>query len=325
MTSLRAEVVELQEWNKIVNSLDELEYNINIFHKISCLYPTSSNRDKFKAIIIYDKSKPVIGLPVLIQKKYKILSIATSYVRFIPFLGLFKDNSITIKKYFDSVKIMEYELSKIAHIYRIVNSPLIADIRPFSWRGWHTHVLYTYVLNVNNFDFDQLPKKMRWLIRKGLKHISDIKEVYYIDNNIIREFSNLVTNTLSKKSVNISYNLIVRHIICFMKSNIGIIYVEQDDAHIRAGELFVVDPQRQIAYRIFAASSEYSKRAGIAAALLYESLIQLKNRGIEKVYLLGANILDIAQFIEKYSNYIEPYYLLTKGKGILNYMIRLKY
>jgi len=220
----------------------------------------------------------------------------------------------------DAVRVFERAVFEKSSIVRIVNHPIINDVRPFIWRRWNIIVQYTYITYPDRLDLKSLPKDARWLIRKGLKR--DIEYVESSKTSDIGHFTRLLGEVVSRKNVEYDLNLVKKHLDCFLNSGKGKLYfaVSGEAGEVVAGEFFLIDDTRGEAYRLYAASTIQARRNGIAAALLYMTLLSLKEKdNVRKVYMLGANIPSLSYFVEDYAHTIEPYYILVKGKTILKH------
>ena len=310
--------VSKSEWFKIVKEFSNVDYKGNIFHEIECLIP-----DDTLGVIVSSKNGTPILSSLFIKRRKHLFTLLDSYIPDMPFLGLRLQSKLSLRAYMDAVKVFENAVFKKASIVRLVNHPVINDVRPFIWRGWNIIVQYTYITYPDRLDLKSLPKDARWLIRKGLKR--DIEYVESSKTSDIEHFTRLLEEVMSRKNVEYNLSVVRRHLECILNSGKGRLYfaISRDTNEVIAGEFFLIDESRREAYRLYAASTVQARRDGIAAALLYKTLSSLKEESsVRKVYMLGANVPSLSYFVEDYAHTVEPYYILVKGKSILNTILK---
>ena len=90
-----------------------------------------------------------------------MFTLLDSYIPDIPFLGLRLQNRLSLRAYMDAVRVFERAVFEKSSIVRIVNHPIINDVRPFIWRRWNIIVQYTYITYPDRLDLKSLPKDTR--------------------------------------------------------------------------------------------------------------------------------------------------------------------
>ena len=66
--------------------------------------------------------------------------------------------------------LIDYLEKHYDHVFA-VHTPIIADMRPFTWRGWDTRLRYTYQMDLSDPDalWDRVERRTRTVIRKAEK------------------------------------------------------------------------------------------------------------------------------------------------------------
>ena len=150
------EVRELKEkefdlWDRLVESSSFG----TIFHKSYWLTTIAKSLDKeIKFFGYFEDDELISGCPLYIFKM-GFFKLASSTIKMTPYTGILSKEPPTSKvrkqerTYETMINSLRCAIEKEDFDYiRITNPPSFVDIRPFTWNGWESEVLYEYHLNL---------------------------------------------------------------------------------------------------------------------------------------------------------------------------------
>ena len=194
------------------------------------------------------------------------------------------------------------------HAIRCANSPDFIDVRPFTWNGWDSDVLYTYFLGLDTDLEKKISKEARWTIRKAMKHNIAVKKLH--DPEI---FYGLYDNTYRRQNLKVPADLsfITQMLRMVEEKGRGEMWVAQNASGENiASEILTYDNRR--AYRWAAASNEAHRSFGATTHLLFEIFKDLKAREIREINLMAGNMENLSNFVTQFNPNLVPYYAVKK-------------
>ncbi|WP_207532164.1 hypothetical protein [Desertivirga arenae] len=240
-------------------------------------------------------------------------------------LGCFtKENTIVIPNYFmfnpfwvnrnlgnvsvnNSLKLL-LEYLKKSFINITLRLPVdFDDIRPFLWQGFQSTLKYTYVKKVTRLDYH---KNIRRILKKDSKAytFSIIEWNSEIEERLVPELLHIKFRKSSVPEVISSF----RH-LC--QSGEMLIFAGFLDGVMVAFDLVLEDSYESKAYMFFISKSYNHYQSGFPAFLYDYVFKKMKERGIEKVDLYGANIPEIAMFKSKFNPELENFYEVNYSRN----------
>jgi hypothetical protein len=310
------EVRELKEgehqlWDELVGASPQG----TIFHNYFWLETASNLTNRDLKIYGCFRGDRLIGGCSLYLGRYKFVSFASSTVEMTPCGGLVLEQA-------SSSKIREQETIHNEIIYAILkvldvsglpyikltNSPGLIDIRPFTWSGWESKVLYTYCLDLNGDIDAKISKKARNIIRKAAKSRITVKM-----SRDINAFYDLFAMTFERQGLKppVTKGFMEKTIKLIDTKDAGDMWIAETDSGVAAAaEIFIWDNKR--AYRWSAASNPSYRDTGAPSFLLHEVFGHLKENGFKEVNLMAANTPNLTKFMSSFNPRLVPYYSVER-------------
>lgn len=259
--------------------------------------------------------------------RFKFMRFASSTVEMTPYGGLVLEQTSTSKVrereslYNEVIEALvgKFDQSSLPYI-KLTNSPGLVDIRPFSWNGWDSKVLYTYYFDLGCDIESSISKKARNTVRKAGKSDITIKNSRNID-----AFYDLFSMTFERQGLKppVTRGFMERMIKLVDDKGAGDMWIaETGSGETAAAEIFIWDNKR--AYRWSAASHPSHRDTGAPSFLLYDILRQLKEKGFKEANLMAANTRNLTKFISSFNPRLIPYYSVER-KSILGKIGELGY
>jgi lipid II:glycine glycyltransferase (peptidoglycan interpeptide bridge formation enzyme) len=183
----------------------------------------------------------------------------------------------------------------------------LTDIRPFSWRGWKSAVMYTYMLDISEpgrlWDHG-IDRNIRNRVRKcrdcgiEIKRVSDVKVLYEIAvQTLERHHTTMTTNEESFCG------------LCraLMEDDRFIIYAAQAGSEV-VSAYGVVKDYRGMLHLLVGGTRPDHLEQGPASHLLWTMIEDFAEEGFKQIDLNGANIPSIAQFKSRLGGELKPYF-----------------
>jgi hypothetical protein len=299
---------DLLQWDALVDH----SVHGTIFHKTGWLDACErSLGKKVKIFGCFQNDQLVGGCSLFLEKKFGIVPVAkstcsmTSYGGFVvsssPGEGVYSQESF-FRKIMES---LIHEIKK-EHFFTITirNSPGFLDIRPFSWNGWRSRVLYAYYVNLENNLESHSDRSMKKNIRKAEKNRIIIEPF----SDISRYYA-LLCETYARRNVKPpAPELLFTELYTFVRDqNCGEMVVARTaDDEIACGEIVIWDTR--LAYGWSAVSDSRFLDSGATNLLRFDTLKRLKDRGIPNVNIKMANEPKFSQSAMHLNPTLVPYY-----------------
>jgi hypothetical protein len=322
------EVRELREGDRrLWDELVETSPQGTIFHKSFWLETSSDLFDKVLRIYGCFNGDSLIGGCSVYLGGIKFMRFASSTVEMTPYGGLVLEQTSTTKVrereslYNEVIEalVRMFDQSGLPYI-KLTNSPGLVDIRPFSWNGWESKVLYTYCFDLDGDIGERISKKARNTVRKAAKSDITIKNSRDID-----AFYGLFSMTFERQGLKplVTREFMERMVKLVEAQGVGDMWIaETSTGEAAAAEIFIWDNKR--AYRWSAASHPGYRDTGAASFLLYDIFGHLKEKGFKEVNLMAANTPNLTKFISSFNPRLIHYYSVER-KSLLGKMGEMGY
>jgi len=302
---------EQRLWDELVGASPQG----TIFHKSFWLETSSDLFDKDLRIYGCFNGESLVGGCSVYLGRFKFMRFASSTVEMTPYGGLVLEQTSTSKvreresSYNEAIDalVRRFDQSGLPYI-KLTNSPGLIDIRPFSWNGWNSKVLYTYCFDLDGDIGERISKKARNTVRKAAKSEITIKISRDID-----AFYGLFSMTFERQGLKppVTREFMERMIKLVDDKGIGDMWIaETGSGEIAAAEIFIWDNLR--AYRWSAASHPGYRDTGAPSFLLYDIFGHLKELGFKEVNLMAANTPNLTRFISSFNPRLVPYYSVER-------------
>jgi hypothetical protein len=317
--------VEYGLWDELVGKSPQG----TIFHSSDWLKTCAKSQDKEFRIVGYFRNGHLAAGCSFYTFKRGFFKFASSAITATPFGGVLLEEPRT-----DDRRKQEENLNDIMrplrtmleneHFDRIklVNSPDLTDIRPFTWNGWQSVVYYTYYLGLSNFG-DNISKDARWTISKAAKGGVTTEK-----SEDIVAFYKLYTETFVRQNLKppLSEDFFRDIFSLLQNQKRGEMWLAKTKSgEVAAAEIIIYDDKR--AYRWSAASHTELRKTGAPSLLLYEVLQDLKKKGFKEINLMAANTLQLAKFMVQFNPRLVPYYAVERKGALMRiaeYLLRRK-
>jgi hypothetical protein len=187
---------------------------------------------------------------------------------------------------------------------QLINSPELVDIRPFTWNGWGSKVLYAYCLDTDvDFENHVDPKAMSH-IRRAMKD-----GIITRKSDDVASYCRLFSMTFQRQGLKppVQEGFLVRMFDLLKTQHCGEMWVaETASGETASAEILVWDNKR--AYAWSAVSDTELRKSGAASLLLYREFQELRDRGVREYYLMSANFPRLASFNSSFNPRLVPYY-----------------
>lgn len=300
---------------KLWDDLVEASSHGTVFHKSEWL---TLCRDVFnKDLRIYgcfQDNNLVGGCSLFIKKLNGIFNLASSTCKMTPYGGVvIKDfPGVTARKQVQNLHEILNQLRVFLSSIKFDSiemklSPDFKDIRPFTWNGWESSVLYAYYLNLEK-DIDVgLSKDLKKNINKSSKDGLVIKKLK--DSDIYYSLFSMVY-TRQNLDAPVQKIFFERIIELLERKKIGEMWVaETPSAEYVAAQIRLWDKQRVYAWT--AASDPSFRKSGANSFIYYNVINDLKTEGHKEINMLAANIPQFTDFITGFSPELVPHYLIN--------------
>ncbi len=194
----------------------------------------------------------------------------------------------------------------------LTNGPGLADMRPFTMKGWKETVRYCYIFPLSCPVENHVSKKTRWSINKAKKAGIVVRQKW--DKDL---YWNLTLNTYRKQGKQPPYprELLFSLLEYIENTRCGEMWIaETASGDAAAAEICIWDSR--MAYRWLAASNSVYRDTEAPSLLLFEVMKHLQEKGCKKFNLMAANTPHLAKFISGFNPELLPYYSVQKIWGI---------
>jgi hypothetical protein len=313
----RTRVVELEEHQ--YSEWDHLTENTpqgTIFHRSFWLTACSELlKREHKILGVFQDDTLIAGCSFFTYAIGGLLKLASSICTMTPYGGVILPHPKTSRQRQEETTqraLIELMCQSIA-AYRfdrvqLTNSPELVDIRPFTWNGWESKVLYAYCLDTDvDFEKHVDPRAMSH-IRRAIKDGIITKK-----SDDLASYCRLFSMTFQRQGLKppVQESFLVRMFDLLKTQHCGEMWVTKTaSGETASAEILVWDNKR--AYAWSAVSETELRRTGAASLLLYREFQELKDRGVREYYLMSANFPRLASFNSSFNPRLVPYYEVDK-------------
>lgn len=309
----KTEVVELKEhrysaWDQLVESSPQG----TIFHRSSWLTTCSGLlKQQFKILGCFQDDTLVAGCSFFTRTIGGFLKLASSVCTMTPYGGIVLCQPATSRQRQQEVSqraaiellrqsIAAYGFDRV----QLINSPGLVDIRPFTWNGWRSRVLYAYCLDTD-VDFEEhVSSKVMSHIRRAMK-----AGIITRKSDDLGSYCRLFAMTFERQGLKppVAETFLARMFDLLKTQQCGEMWVaETASGETASAEILVWDNKR--AYAWSAVSDTQLRKTGAASLLLHREFHELKGRGTREYNLMSANIPSLASFNSSFNPRLVPYY-----------------
>jgi hypothetical protein len=193
---------------------------------------------------------------------------------------------------------------------RIVGSPDLIDVRPFTWNGWNGRIHYSYYFDLEGNVDERISRDARKFVRRAEKKGITAKK---LENPDVATYYELFAMTFRRQNLKPPATAnFFEEIIGALKAEgaMEMWIAETPSGEPAAGNIIIWDHKR--VYGWSAASHTSYLDTGAPSLLLYEIFRELGERGFKTIDLRGADAPHIADFLANFNPRLLPYYFLEK-------------
>lgn len=245
---------------------------------------------------IYKKKESILlGFAVLTRKKSIVIPNHFYYSSILfkeAQSGLARTNALTealtqLKKRYNNIQ------------FRL--SPGFQDIRPFIWNGFYSRMNYTYVHQLNSFDYrDSVKTTISNAEKQGVTYAYDRNYAEAIKLTV-HDFRQFQINPLKqKKHIRFFETLIAKGLLKSFSAYLNNQFI--------ATALLLIDNRRKAAYNLHVSSGNQHYKVGVHSGLYNYFLRFFSEKGYREVDLFGANMKSIADFKAKFGGELKAHY-----------------
>jgi hypothetical protein len=318
---LRVEVAELDKdryeaWDDLVDASP----HGTIFHKSYWLTACSELLNRQLTILGCFQGDTLVGGCSLFTRTIKgVLRIASSVCPTTPYGGVVLSQSPSTKVRRHETAHQQLVQSICNSIYalqldhvELINSPDFTDIRPFTWNGWNSKVLYAYYLDTRTDMQTSMEHSTRRAIAKAIKQGIEIKT-----SHDISEFYELFSMTFRKQGLRppVPESFLTRIFDLVTSTGSGEMWIAQTpSAETISAHILLWDNRR--AYGWSAGSQPRFGNTGATSLLIQEEFNVLKKRGVKEYNLFSGNFPQFAYFASGFNPRLVPYYGVSKSRFV---------
>jgi hypothetical protein len=294
--------------------------NGTIFHRIEWLKAAEEHsKMQLLPLAVYKGDNIVCLIPLFRQNKFGfkiILSPPNSCG--IPFLGpvlkIPATNRYNYERTFSDIidHITHLIEKRIGFDYmRIINTPEIADMRPYSWKNYTVAPNYTYRFDLSK-DTDDIYNTFHTSTRNAMKKALQNESICISkDRKYLYDILSLVAKRYGdqNKKFGISENYFRNLMDSSVSDNIESIAVINNGRTV-AGDITLTD--RNNAYAWIGGVSREENIAGAGELILWEKIIEYKQRGFTEYDFVGANTRHICKHKAKFGARLVNYFAAHK-------------
>lgn len=300
---------DYEEWDRFIRTAP----GGSVLSSTACLGEVArASHAEVKIWGVYRKGELVAGTGLLSRSPLSMVTL----LRPIP-LAAYASVAIKPRGSRQEAKLATYRLAVLDLIAQtlkeeadgaqIVGDTELTDIRPFSWRGWKSAVLYTYMLDISDPArlWDRcIDRNIRNRVRKcrdcgiEIKRGSDVKILYEI-----------ISQTLLRHHATMSTNEEMFCGLCreLIEHDRFIIYFAEAGSEVVCAYGVVKDYRGMLHLLVGGTRPDYLEQ-GPASHLLWTMIEDFAEEGFEQIDLNGANIPSIAQFKSRLGGELKPYF-----------------
>lgn len=190
---------------------------------------------------------------------------------------------------------------------RLTNSPGLVDIRPFTWDGWKSNVLFTNYLVLSDAVVGTTSRTVKNALKQAIK--SGITVEKRIDGAL---YYDLFQKTFHRQNLDppVSKEFLGGMIAMINTRQIGEMWHATTPSGEIAASIVVLQDNRH-AHAWSAASNPELRETGAHTYLFQEICKDLQNRGVKGFNLQTGNIPQFSAFYASYHPVLTPYFQVT--------------
>ena len=284
-----AETTDLAAWDAWV----EQSPQGTVFCKSTFLQSLNA---RFRLFAVMANTQVVALLPLLEDDAGQVVRYP-----FTPYQGILflpRTSTSPHRRVVDEFRITEFLINELTARYQRIDLALswqFADLRPFLW---HNHGVadaphfvvqprYTALLDLRSLDTSSYLHSVRACRRQELRKAGKLQVSEHTD---LDAFSLLYASTFSRQGINVDAQRLqlVRSIAnSAIRNGYGRLSACTTADGIGAMNLFVYDGKR--AYYLFAANDPALRNTGASTRLMFDSILEAKQRGLDELDFVGVN------------------------------------
>ncbi|MFC2104106.1 GNAT family N-acetyltransferase, partial [Bacteroidota bacterium] len=290
----------------------------SVFNKSFYLIPLAEIfKIRFDILGVFDKDNDLIaGFAFCHNKKLLFNYIyIPSLVPFYSYIILDRPSKYLSKKERQEKDITDSIINKIGKEYALADfrfHPNFRDTRPLSWNSFNHKINYTYSTDLTNLD--NLYENFDSDIKRRIKKTLELDYTFIKDNskNNIDEFYDLQTKSFVKQQIEFKLNKsqffqFIENLKLKNCVNIYTIYFEEKPV----SSCVVILDGKDSYYLLSGTDNNYSHQ-GFNQLLIWLTMKNLKENGVEHFDLVGANTETIAHYKSNFNFKLVPLYQAVK-------------
>lgn len=303
---------EYDLWDQLVDQSDQG----SVFHSSKWITTVAHFLDLEYAIIgVFDGSDLKGGCFFYIKELFHTYRRGMTDVELSPYGGIvfssFKSKKVRSKE-ITKYQIASLILEKIKELnllsIRLINSPGLLDIRPFTWQGWNTKVYYSYILSLENDIFSHVSHGVRQSIRKSRNYGMVVKKEYNPE-----VYWQLTQLTWEKQNMKVPYKkeLLFGLMEFLYHENRGEMWIAETPTGEAAAAAFCLTNSHMVQGWNGANNPQF-KTTGVNSQLHFEMFSDLQKRGYRQHNLMAGNTPQLARFYSSFNPRLVPFYEVEK-------------
>lgn len=168
----------------------------------------------------------------------------------------------------------------------------VTDGRPFTWNNFSIHIKYTYLKNLNDLTYHH---NIQRILKKKQQQYSFKNNCDWDENWVLHQ------RDLEKFGIRKVYvDLYLKYFKTLKEEGLIRVFNAYDKDVFLTSIVAIVDKTAKTAYLPLIGTADGHYNAGLPSLLYDYALTELKDTGIERVDLCGANIQSIAKYKSKF-------------------------
>ncbi len=197
---------------------------------------------------------------------------------------------------------IQYLNNRYDHV-RITHTPVLTDLRPFSWAGWKLNLRYTYHLEMENQTESDLWERVERRTRTAIRKAEKLGYIFQETSDIELLFDQYC-KIYKDRPMPVNFSLVQHHVRSVYESGlIRIFSVQAPNSETAAIVAFVENDHESYAW--VAGADPSHNNSGAASLLYWKYLSQCSQNRFDFV---GANLPSIAFFKRGMGGNLVPYY-----------------
>lgn len=221
-----------------------------------------------------------------------------------------KDVIEVIADYFNGLKV---------HLVDIALPVEVKDTQPFTWKGFKTHLRYTYHLPLQ-FSQDELWQRLSSEKRKSISKAEKDGLIIKPCDDFLA-VANMVVDAL-KRNKALANEEIIRAIISKERANYLRIFGAYENNRLLAVTVCVLQEQSYV--YLFGGTTLNNRHHGAAVSCMWHSILAAKAEGKSVFDFEGSMHPGIERYFREFGGNLVPYAAITKKSLLLDLLMRFK-